>query len=51
MDYDEKPNTIINIKDTKEVKEFKAKYGEVIYDSAGFPDFEAMKKKYANIKD
>ncbi|HJE66398.1 MAG TPA: hypothetical protein K8V51_04965, partial [Campylobacter avium] len=51
VDYDEKPNTIINIKDTKEVKEFKAKYGEVIYDSAGFPDFEAMKKKYANIKD
>lgn len=51
MDYDEKPNTIINIKDTKEVKEFKAKYGEVIYDSAGFPDFEAMKKKYTNIKD
>ena len=49
MDYDEKPNTIINIKDTKEVKEFKAKYGEVIYDSAGFPDFEAMKKKYVNI--
>lgn len=49
IDYDEKPNTIINIKDTKEVKEFKDKYGEVIYDSAGFPDFEAMKKKYVNI--
>lgn len=49
MDYDEKPNTIISIEDTKEVKEFKDKYGEVIYDSAGFPDFEAMKKKYVNI--
>ena len=49
MDYDEKPNTIVSIKDSKEVKEFKDKYGEVIYDSAGFPDFEAMKKKYVNI--
>lgn len=51
IDYDEKPVKRVKLEDTKIMKEHKQKYGEVIYDKNGFPDFETMKKKYANIKD
>ena len=50
VNYDEKPSKVISIEDTKKMKEFKDKYGDVLYDKEGFPDFEAMKKKYANIE-
>ena len=49
IDYNSQPKKHVALEDKKETKEFKDKYGEVIYDSAGFPDFEAMKKKYVNI--
>lgn len=51
VNYDEKPSEVISIEDTKKMKEFKDKYGDVLYDKEGFPDFEAMKKKYANMQD
>lgn len=44
--YDEKPVKVVKAEDIKEIKE--AKGQPIIYNSAGFPDYEAMKKRYQN---
>lgn len=44
--YDETPPKVVSANDIKEIKE--AQGQAIIYNSAGFPDFEAMKKRYQN---
>ena len=46
-DYQAKNNLKATaVKDTQDAIDIKNKYGEIIYDNTGLPDFEAMKKRF-----